>query len=125
MYHPQFLLEQSSKQKLLFLEEVKIKGDQIEEIFTESMTVGSKMKHLSMIGMNNYLSEVESWYKPENIQMPDNQIAVDAFNSILEVDSKVLTKALINQESFVLDLGSGGDYDECRFIYPQLVAFLW
>ena len=38
------------------LEELKINGDQIEEIFTESLTVGSNMKHLSMIGINKEFS---------------------------------------------------------------------
>ena len=55
--------------------------------------------------------------------MPDNQIAVDSFNYILEVDPEVLAKALNNLESVRLDFGSGGDYDECCLFYPQLVAF--
>jgi len=52
--------------------------------------------------------------------MPDNQIAVDVFKHIVEVDPVVLAKALNNLESVKINFGSDG---ECRLIYPQLAAF--
>ena len=123
------------KVETVVFEELKIKCNQIEEIFTASLTVVSKMKHLHMIGMNKDMSEVDAEVFAEAVNkletvafdldedlivemfnvmsrgtnlkifgMPDNQIAVDAFDYILEVDPEVLAKALNNLEWSLSDL---------------------
>ena len=51
--------------------------NQIEEIFTASLTVVSKMKHLHMIGMNKDMSEVDAEVFAEAVNKLES-VAFDA-----------------------------------------------
>jgi hypothetical protein len=96
------------KVETVFLEEVKIKGDQLEEIFTESMTVGSNMKHLSMIGMNKDLSEVDAEVFAEAV----NKLESVAFDADLDED-------LIVEMFNVMSRGTNLKHLECLTIKLQ------
>jgi len=143
-----------NKIEWVVLKDLKIKSDQIEEIFLSIIHGDSALKHLGMFGLNDSLSEVdledfatavnmlesvafdeklskdliEAMFKIMAIQtdlkiigMPGDQIPVDAFEHIEEVDEQVLADALNNLISVRIDFGNC-DRD-CFFNMPQLITF--